>query len=205
MSAKNLDNLSSLQLDVLREIGNIGAGNAATALACLLSDRVSMSVPILNIVDINDVADSLGGPENPVVGILMAMSGEVSGFIILIFEERFLHVVIRSLLNKDLDSLENLSEMDLSVFKEIGNILAGSYVNALAQMTGFKIKISPPDICADMAGAIMSVPATMFGMFGDKALIIQEDFIGGEHITSHLVMVPEIDSLDQILKKLGVA
>ena len=204
MDTKSLENLNSLQIDVLREIGNIGAGNAATALASLLSDRISMSVPLLNIIDINEVATSLGGPENPVVGILMEMSEDIKGFIMLIFEKRFLHVVIKSLLNKDLIGLENLSEMDLSVFKEVGNILAGSYTNALAQLTGLRIKISPPDICADMAGAIMSVPAAMFGMLGDKALIMQEDFIGGEQITSHLVMVPEIDSLNLMFKKLGV-
>ena len=203
MDANNIETLNSYQLDVLREIGNIGAGNAATALATLLSDRVSMSVPILDIVDIKDVTTTLGGPENPVVGILMSMSEDVTGLIMLVFEEKFLHVVIRTLLDKDIDGLKNLSDMDLSVFMEVGNIMSGTYLNALSQLTGLQIKLSPPDICADMAGAIMSVPASIFGMTGDKVLLIQEDFIGEERITSHLIMLPEMDSLNKILSSLG--
>jgi len=203
LSASNIEELSNFQLDALREIGNIGAGNAATALATLLSDRVSMSVPILNIIDIKDVAHILGGPENPVVGILMTMSRDINGIIMLVFEEKFLNVVIRTLLNKDIDGLNNLSELDRSVFMEVGNIMASNYLNALSQMTGLEIQITPPDLCADMAGAIMSVPASIFGMTGDKVLIIQEDFIGEERITSHLIMIPNLKSLNTILKKLG--
>ncbi|HAN21722.1 MAG: hypothetical protein A2Y15_00535 [Clostridiales bacterium GWF2_36_10] len=204
MDTNNLANLNSFQLDVLREIGNIGAGNAATALATLLSDRVSMSVPILNIVDIKDVATTLGGPENPVVGILMTMSEDITGLIMLVFEEKFLNVVLRTLLNKNTDNLNNLSEMELSVFMEVGNILCSTYLNALSQLTSLNINISPPDICADMAGAIMNVPASIFGMTGDKVLMIQEDFIGEERITSHLIMIPEIESLNLIFRSLGV-
>ncbi|HBL83865.1 MAG TPA: chemotaxis protein CheC [Clostridiales bacterium] len=199
----NIESLNEFQLDALREIGNIGAGNAATALATLLSDRVNMSVPVLNIMNVEDVTKVLGGPENPVVGILMTLSEDVKGVIMLVFEEKFLSVVIKTLLGQEIDSLNNLSEMDRSVFMEIGNIMSSTYLNALAAMTGLSIQISTPDICADMAGAIMSVPASIFGMTGDKVLMLQEDFIGEEHITSHLIMLPEIDSLNAILKSLG--
>lgn len=204
MDTNNIEDLNSFKLDVLREIGNIGAGNAATALATLLSDKISMSVPILNIVDIKDVAATLGGPENPVVGILITMSEDIKGIIMLVFEEKSLNVVLQTLLNKNIDSLNNMSEMELSVFMEVGNIMCGSYLNSLSQLTGLNINLSPPDICADMAGAIMSVPASIFGMTGDKVLMIQEDFIGEERITSHLIMIPEIDSLNLMFKSLGV-
>jgi len=204
MDSVKIENLNSLQLDVMREVGNIGAGNAATALSRLLSGRVSMSVPALRVVDLSEVATSLGGPENPVVGILLTLSEDITGLIMFVFEKRFLHSVIKSLLKKDLEDLEHLTEMDLSLLKEIGNIMAGSYLNALSQLTGLKVKLSTPDISADMAGAIMSVPASIFGMIGDKALIIQEDFIGEESITSHLILVPELDSLNIIFKRLGV-
>jgi chemotaxis protein CheC len=193
-----------MQLDVLCEIGNIGAGNAATALACLLADKVDMTVPVLEIVDLDEATASLGGPENPVVGILLAMSGDVSGIIMFVLERKFIHTVFRTLLNKDCADITNLDEMDSSLLMELGNILAGSYLNAMSQLTGLKIEVSPPDISADMAGAIMSLPAAMFGLVGDKALIIREDFIKEEHITSHLIMVPELNSLNLILKRLGV-
>ena len=203
MDLNNIENLNSFQLDALREIGNIGAGNAATALAEMLSDSISMSVPYLNIVDIKDVAESLGGPENPVVGILMSMSEDITGLIMLVFEDKFINVVIKALLHKDITGLNNLSDMDRSVFMEIGNIMSGTYLNALSQMTGLNITLSPPDICADMAGAVMNLPAAIFGMRGDKVLLIQEDFLGQEKITSHLIMIPEADSLSTILKSLG--
>ncbi len=204
MDKYNIDELNSMQLDVLREIGNIGAGNAATALASLLSDKVDMAVPVLRILELDEVTASIGGPENPVVGILLAMSGDISGLIMFVLEDKFFGMLIKSILGKDCDDLMSLDEMDLSMLKEIGNILAGAYLNAMAQLTGLTVKISPPDIAADMAGAIMSLPAAMFGMVGDKALIIREEFIKGERITSHLIMVPELDSLNLILKRLGV-
>ncbi|HBR31857.1 MAG: chemotaxis protein CheC [Eubacteriales bacterium] len=203
MAVKKIENLSSYQLDVLREVGNIGAGHAATALATLLSDRVSMSVPKLEIVDIKDAAMVLGGPENPVVGILMTLSEDIKGIIMLVYEEKFLNVVIRTLLGKNIDGLNNLSEMDLSVFMEVGNIMVGTYLNALSELTKLNIGVSPPDICADMAGAVMSYPVSIFGMGGDKVLMIQEHFSGSEQITSHLIMMPENESLEKILRSLG--
>ncbi|HOJ47983.1 MAG TPA: chemotaxis protein CheC [Bacillota bacterium] len=199
----SINELSPFQLDVLKEIGNIGAGNAATALAELLSDRVSMSVPELSIADANEVVSLLGGPENPVVAILLTMSEDVKGIIMLVFEEKFLNVVLRTLLGKEIDSLSEMSELDRSVFMEIGNIMSSTYLNAMSQLTGLNISISTPDICVDMAGAIMSYPASLFGMRGDKVLIIKEDFIGQERITSHLVMLPDEDSLDIIFRSLG--
>ncbi|MDF2567323.1 MAG: CheC, inhibitor of methylation [Oscillospiraceae bacterium] len=205
MDTTKIENLNSFQLDVLREIGNIGAGSAATALASMLSDKIMMDVPVLRIINLDEVTSSLGGPENPVVGISLSMSGDVTGLLMFIIEKKFFELLSRSLLNHENQSLENLTEMETSMLMEVGNILAGSYLNALAQMTGLKISLSPPDLCADMAGAVMSLPAAMFGMIGDKALMIQEDFIGEDHITSHLIMVPEIDSLNNILKRLGVA
>jgi len=122
----SINELSPFQLDVLKEIGNIGAGNAATALAELLSDRVSMSVPELSIADANEVVSLLGGPENPVVAILLTMSEDVKGIIMLVFEEKFLNVVLRTLLGKEIDSLSEMSELDRSVFMEIGNIMSST-------------------------------------------------------------------------------
>jgi len=163
-----------------------------------------MTVPVLEIIDLDEATASLGGSENPVVGIMLTMSGDVSGIIIFVLQQKFIHAVFKTLLNKECDDIINLDEMDVSLLKELGNILAGAYLNAMSQLTGLTIHISPPDISADMAGAIMSLPAAMFGLIGDKALIIREDFIKGEHITSHLIMVPEINSLNLILKRLGV-
>ena len=206
MKTDKFANLNSLELDVLREITNVGAGNAATALADILSDRVSMTVPQLQITDIGEIATILGGPENEVTGILLSMTSGIEGMLMFILEKQFTHMLINVLLNKQIDSFEQVDEMDMSALKEIGNIIAGAYVSALAEMTDLEIQISTPEITIDMAGAILSYPAMFFGTMGDKALFIREDFDSGEtQVTCHLLIMPQPDSLDLIMRRLGVA
>lgn len=199
------DSLNETQLDVLREIGNIGGGNAATALASLLTNKVDMGVPKLSIIDVNEIAQILGGMENQVVGILLSMSEDVKGMLLYILDKHFTRLLLNTLLNEDMDDFKSIGEMDLSALKEIGNILSGSYTNAISTMTGLNIKISPPEIAVDMVGAILSYPAALFGVMGDKLLYIEEDFFSGENnIKSHLLVMPEYDSLNLILERLGV-
>lgn len=208
MGSIKLEELNSMQLDVLREIGNIGGGNAATALASLVSDSIQMDVPILEIMDISEATTTLGGPENVVVGISLEMYGDVSGYMMFLLETNFFKMMIKKLLDIDIhaekiNSIDN--ELEVSLLSEVGNILAGSYLNALSQLTGLQILISPPDLCYDMAGAIMSLPATVFGINGDKVLMIQEDFVySDQNINSHLIMIPDEDSFSTILERLGV-
>ena len=175
MHDRTYDNLSDLQIDVLREIGNIGAGNAATALSCMLSERVDMAVPIVKMIDITEMANILGGPENQVVGILFTLSEDIEGMMMFILEKQFAHLIIKLLMGRDLNTFEDFEEMDLSALQEIGNIMAGSYVNAIAALTSLKIKISIPDMAIDMVGAILSVPAIKFGAVGDKVMFIREN------------------------------
>ena len=198
--------LNEMQKDVLREIGNIGGGNAASALAEILTDRVDMTVPYLRFVDVNEIAEILGGAEKEVVGILLKMTGEVKGLLMFILDKDFTHMLINVLLDKHLENFENIEEMDLSALMEIGNMMSGSYLRAISQLTGLDIRLYPPEIAVDMVGAIISFPATMLGVMGDKALYIEEDFTKSEDkIRSHLLIIPELDSLQIILERLGVA
>ncbi|MFT8887832.1 MAG: chemotaxis protein CheC [Ethanoligenens sp.] len=203
---KNYENLSDEEKDVLREVGNIGGGNAATALAALLSGRVDMSVPDLQIVDVSHVTEILGGPEQEIVGILVTMEGEVSGMLMFLLDKHFTRLLINLLLDKKIESFEHINDMDLSALKEIGNILAGSYINAIATLTGLHISLTPPEIAIDMAGAVLSYPAALFGITSDKMLYIEEDFIReDDNIRSHLLIMPDPESLSNILRRLGVA
>lgn len=196
--------LSDYELDAFREITNIGAGNAATALADILSDRVSMSVPHLEILDINRISFILGGPETEVAGVLLKMYGDLDGMIMFILEKQFCHTLLSVLLNKQIQSFEEIDEMDLSMFQEMGNIIVGGYVNALATMLDLEIMISTPDTAIDMAGAILSYPAQYFGTMGDQVLFVKEDFQSDSAvITSHLLIMPQPESFDLIMKKLG--
>ncbi|ATW24306.1 chemotaxis protein CheC [Candidatus Formimonas warabiya] len=205
MRGENFDTLSDLQIDVLREIGNIGAGNAATALSTMLSQRVDMGVPKVRIIDIKEIAAVLGGPENLVVGILVTIHKDVEGMMMFILEKQFAHLIINLLMGRDLTNFDSFEEMDLSALKEIGNIMVSSYVNAIASLTSQEIDISVPDIAIDMAGAILSVPAIEFGSIGDRVLLIEEEFSGGsDHVASYLMLIPKVDSLHKILEILGV-
>lgn len=202
---KTYDSLNDTQKDVLREIGNIGGGNAATALSSILTGRVDMSVPNLRIVGVNDIAEILGGPEKQVVGILVPMENDIKGMLLFLLDKQFTHMLINVLLDRKIDSFENIDEMDMSALKEIGNILAGSYINAICTLADLDIKLLPPDIAIDMVGAILNYPAEQFGAMGDKVLYIEENFFSGEEsIKSHLLIMPEMDSLDIMFNRLGV-
>lgn len=202
---ENYDSLNETQKDVLREIGNIGGGNAATALSSILTGRVDMSLPELRIIDVNEIVMLLGGPEREIVGILVPMADDVKGMLLFLLDKEFTHMLINVLLGRQIDSFENIDEMDMSALKEIGNILAGSYINAICSLTGLKIKLLPPDIAIDMAGAILNYPAAQFGAMGDKVLYIEEKFSSGkDSIKSHLLIMPELDSLKIMFDSLGV-
>lgn len=197
--------LNDEQKDVLREIGNIGGGNAATALASILTDRVNMSVPFLRIVDANETAELMGGAGNEAVGLLVYMNGDVNGMLLFILDKKFTHLMINALLDKNIENFENINEMDMSALKEMGNMLSGAYISAISQLTGLDIRLSPPEIAIDMVGAIISFPATQFSAMGDTILYIEEDFFSAsDTIKSHLLIMPEVDSLQIILKRLGV-
>lgn len=203
---KSYEQMNDFEMSVLSEIGNVGAGNAATALSHILADRVNMSVPDLKILDVSMMTNLLGGPENEFVGILVNMDKDVRGMMLFLLERRFVCKLSEVLLNEKIDDFSELSEMGRSALMEIGNILAGSYVNAIATMTNLNIELSTPQIAIDMVGAILSYPAAQFGAMGDKLLLIEEDFISSnDTIRSHLLIMPEIESLQTMLESLGVA
>lgn len=204
MAQDRYGSLNSIQLDILREITNIGAGNAATALADILADRVVMSVPDLQITDIGDIAGVLGGPENEVVCVLLSVTNDMQGVLMFILEKQLTHKLMGLLLNKEINSWTQIDEMDISMLKEIGNIIAGAYVGSLATMTDLDIRISPPEIAIDMVGAILNYPATIFGTIGDKVLFVKEDFDNGaQRVSCHLLIIPLPESLQMLLQRLG--
>lgn len=200
----DINNLNSTLLDVLKELGNIGAGNAATALAKMINKKIDMEVPQVKILEFKDVTDILGGGEIPVVGIYFQMEGTIEGSIMLILELDSALNLLDIIFEKERQNSE-LSELDLSALSEIGNILSASYINSLSTLTGLSIKISVPNISVDMAGAIISVPAIQFGYLGDKVLFIETQFEEGDkEVIGNLFLIPQIDSFEILLEKLGV-
>lgn len=200
-----IDDLNSVQLDVLREIGNIGAGNAATALAKLINKRVDMSVPKVKILGFQEVSDLLGSAEIIVVGILLNVTGDLTGSIMIMLGQRDARILVNMLMGKDIEYQGDFDEIEVSAIKEIGNILAGSYLSALSSLTSMNIYPSIPDISIDMAGAIISVPAIQFGEVGDSVLYIETGFEdGSQKVVGDFFLVPDAGSYENLLKALGV-
>jgi chemotaxis protein CheC len=202
---KNYDELNETHIDVLKEIGNIGAGNAATSLGMVLNAEVGIKLPTVRITDIDTALNAMGGAESMTVGVLLNFSGEASGMIMFLLGMNDAQNITSILVQDDTPAEEGLSEMKLSAIKEIGNILGSAYVNSIALLTGLKIDLSVPYIAIDMAGAILSVPIIEFGAVGDKVMFIEESFFTNEQqLNSNVIMFAEVDTLQRIMGKLGI-
>ncbi len=203
MSKFSLDQLNEKYVDVLREIGNIGAGNATTAVASMLSMRVNMYVPKVELVEVSKLGSTLCPEDEIVVGIFLEIGSDIEGSMMFMMRMEPAQYLVNKLMGRDLDYVGEFDEMDLSALKEIGNIIAGAYLSALATMTNLVITPSIPYISIDMAASLMSVPAIEFGQFGDYALLIETEFGDEVTLAGYFILMPEQDSYDKILKTLG--
>lgn len=202
---KNYGELSPIALDCLKEIGNIGSGSAASALSQMLGKSVQMRVPDVKVLDFDEVIEEMGGAEKIITGILVDLEVDICGIIMFLLEDSFANIALRTFLGKDYVNAHDLDEMDISVIKEMGNIMAGSYLQAISKLTDLTIDMSTPSMNVDMLGAIMSVPVATFAEVGDKVLYINDGFvIDGVDIKSNIILIPDMKSLDTLMKKLGV-
>ena len=204
MAELNLNEINDLQFDVLREIGNIGAGNATTALAQLMNMKIDMGVPNVSLVPITEIAGMIGSEEEVVVGILLGMQDDVNGMIMFLLDQNSTNVICKTLMGKEYTSVEEYGEMECSMLNEIGNIIAGSYLSALSTLTNLTITATVPGVAIDMAGALLSVPAIEYGKIGDKVLFIENKVGENDLISGYIVMVPDLESYGKILSSLGI-
>lgn len=200
----SIEDLNNLHLDILQEIGNIGAGNAVTALANMIDKRVDMDVPSVKILDFSSVSTVLGGEEAVVSGVYFKVTGDIEGNIMFLLDIKSAKTLTNILMDRD-DETEILDEMDKSALQEIGNILSGAYISSLSSLTGLDIKISIPSLCIDMAAAILSVPAIQFCYTGDKVLLVETVLQDGDNtVTGNFFLIPETSSFSTLLNSLGV-
>ncbi|MNC35909.1 CheY-P phosphatase CheC [compost metagenome] len=196
---------ADLQLDVLREVGNIGAGHAATALAKLLDKPVDMMVPKVRIVPFEEIAESVGGVEQVVVAIFLRIDGETPGNMFFILTQESAKRLLRKIVGIEVENEEFYSEMELSALNEIGNILAGSYLSSLADFTNLNMQPTVPSLAIDMAGAILTYGLLQYGEMGDHALLIDTAFLEGkDEVEGHFFLIPDPESFDRIFAALGV-
>ncbi|MBR6159542.1 MAG: chemotaxis protein CheC [Lachnospiraceae bacterium] len=205
MAKVDLNNMEGVYFDVLREIGNIGAGNATTALAQMLNTKVDMHVPKVDLIGFSEIGEVMGGEEQIMAGIYLVVEGDISGSIMFLLEKSSAKALVARLMGTGNDSADgDFDEMELSALKEIGNIITGSYLSSLSTLTNLTIYPSPPDIAIDMCGAIMSVPAIEFGTLGDKMLLIATEFTDDVKLEGYFILVPDLESYDKILTSLGM-
>ncbi len=205
MGKFTLEQVNEMYVDVLREIGNIGAGNATTAIASMLGIRLDMSVPKVELLEVSQLGSAICPEDETIVGIFLEVQIDIEGSMMFLLKMDSAQFLVNKLMGRDGDLKEEFDEMDLSALKEIGNIIAASYLNALSSLTGLVISPSIPYIAVDMAASILSVPAIQFGQFGDNALLIQTEFGDDIMINGYFILMPEQDSYDKILTALGLS
>ena len=203
MSDITLESMSEQYFDVLKELGNIGAGNATTALAQMLQCKVDMKVPQVKLLEFSQVGEMMGGEEQIMAGIYLCVEGDITGSIMFLLEKDSARHLVSKLMGMEIPD-EEINEIEVSALKEIGNIITGAYLNSLSTITNLKIFPSVPDLTIDMAGAILSVPAIEFGTLGDKILLIQTQFTDDYELDGYFILVPDLESYAKILKALGL-
>ena len=209
MKDLSMEQLTNQYFDVLKELGNIGAGNATTALAQMIDCKVDMSVPQVRLLEFQELGDIVGGDDQIMVGIYLQVGGDVDGIMFLLEKQAARHLVNKlmcGMLGIDEETADEyvFGEMELSAIKEVGNIITGAYLNALSGLTNLKIYPSIPQVGIDMAAALLSVPAVEFGVLGDKILLIETQFSDDVDLDGYFIMIPEMESYQRILTSLGV-
>lgn len=203
--AANETGMENMDFDVLTEIGNIGAGNAVTALSQMINTKVDMYVPQVKMLSFQELAEILGGEETLVAGIMLSLEDDVEGSMLFMLEADNAHKLVSQLMGSPMGEEDTFTEIEQSALMELGNIITGAYLSAISKMTNLVISPSVPYLAVDMAGAILSVPAIEFGKLGDQALLIESKFRDDDvDISGYFIMIPTLESYDSILKALGI-
>ncbi|MCS6776727.1 MAG: chemotaxis protein CheC [Chloroherpetonaceae bacterium] len=200
-----LENLSEIHTDVLREVGNIGAGNAMTSLATMLDCKVDMSVPRVSLMSLSEFAQMTGGAEALSVGIYMPVEGEAPGHVAFLLPEQAAMRLVDRLLGRAPGETTELGDLECSALMEVGNILTSSHLMAICDMTGLQLLTCPPALAYDMTAAILSSIAVNFASLEERAVtIVTRIEEASDTMEGYFIYVPEPESLMRILRALGM-
>ena len=205
MDIKNYDELTSLEIDTLREIGSIGTGNAASALSVMLGRNVRITLPEVRIMGYNEAIEWIGGPEAITAGVMVRISGQMNGIMLSVQSLDFVNLVLSSMLSEEVHDYEELKELERSALIEIGNIMISTFINALSGLADISVELTVPSLSVDMQGAILAVPMAEYGGQSDYLMTIGGDFIcDNQVVPCRLLLSPDVRSLNFLLRKLGV-
>ncbi len=205
MIIKNYEDLNSLELDTLREIGSIGTGNAATALSGMLGCPVHITMPEVRIMGYNEAIDWIGGPEPVTAGVLVHISNQLNGIMLSVQPLEFVNLILQRILSHTIEDYSQLDELQRSALVEVGNIMISTFINALSGLADLKVDLTVPSLTVDMQGAILTVPMAEYGGQTDYLMTIGGNFVcDGREMPCRLLLSPDIRSLNFLLRKLGV-
>ncbi len=192
--------IGTFELDMLKEIANVGAGNAANSLSELTGQKIDINVPECKMIGYSEIAEVVGGAENVILGMLVKLSGDIEGYILLAQELQDAKNTIKALMGVDADG-DDYDVKTYETMREVCNILAGTYISALSSMMQLTIDMSVPEMTVDMAMAIMNVPVYMYGDLGEFVLLLDTKFRAeGESVKGNVFLIPTIESLE-VLKR----
>ncbi|MBK5481161.1 chemotaxis protein CheC [Peribacillus sp. TH16] len=205
-----IEKINPLQLDILKEIGNIGAGHAATALSAILNRKIDMNVPNVRVVSFDEMMEMAGGAEQVVASIFLRIVGDASGSMFFILSLPVAEYFIQQMTGDETFSIDSTpyTDLALSCLQELGNILSGSYLTALSDFTQLNLYPSVPSLSIDMVGATISYGLLELSQVSDTAIVIdtvlEKDQLFAESIDGHFFLLPDPESFDIIFSSLGV-
>ena len=205
MTIKNYQDLNSLEIDTLREIGSIGTGNAATALSGMLGCTVHITMPEVRIMEYNEAIEWIGGPEPVTAGVLVHIGGQMNGLMLSVQPLEFINIILERMLSVSIKDYSQLQELERSALVEVGNIMISTFINAMSNLADIKVDFTVPCLTVHMQGAILTVPMAEYGGQSDYLMTIGGNFsCDGHELPCRLILSPDIRSLNFLLRKLGV-
>ncbi|MEX0893337.1 MAG: chemotaxis protein CheC [Gemmatimonadota bacterium] len=197
--------LTEIQYSALREIANIGAGHAATALSDMTTRAITVSVPEVKVVALEDVSSAMGDPQEPVSAVVMKVLGDVTGRTLQLFPAGTAAVLVEIMGGrKGLEFPRDLGPAEQSILEEVGNIIVGAYLNALSEFMGMLLIMSVPSFAMDMVGAVLSTSYVNFGADQDFVFVMNTDLMldGKTEMGAHFLLIPDDASLEAMLRAL---
>jgi chemotaxis protein CheC len=204
----DIRSLKAIQLDALKEVANIGAGHAATALSQMIGGTIMISVPTINISRLEEIPPQVAEPDEPVAAVLMHMLGDLTGRTMLVFPRPAALRLAELMLHREPGASQELGEMEQSALKEAGNILSSAYMNALSEFMHLMLLPSPPSLAVDMSTAVLTTAYLQFSSQKDYVFCVESEFMMvqmGERLRGFFLLLPDPASLQALLRAVRVA
>jgi chemotaxis protein CheC len=190
---------TDLQLDALRELANIGSGNAGTALGSMLGKTVDISVPTAAVLPLAEAVAIAGRPDELRHGIVVPVVGDMEAIVLLLFPEADARTLC------GIYGIEPSTPDGRSMLGEVGNILGTNYINVLAQMVSMTLEPRPPQVVEDMLGAILESVLLGRGEDVDHALVMDSSLmVEGEQCSLSFLLLPNHGGVRHLLERLGL-